>query len=72
MNAPHGPSLSDYEIRLEGWKALTERLGVAGAIRFLTQYDAGHGDYVEERRELCSAVTVDELLERARHPPVRG
>jgi hypothetical protein len=25
------------------WRALTEGLGVAGAIRFLTQYDAGHG-----------------------------
>ena len=72
MNAAHGASLSDYEIRLEGWKALTERLGVSGAIRFLTQYDAGHGNYVEERRELFSAVTLDDLLQRARDPPPRG
>lgn len=36
-------SLSDDEIRLEGWKALTERMGVPGAIRFLSPYDPGHG-----------------------------
>jgi hypothetical protein len=49
--------LSNYEIRVEGWKALTERLGVAGAIRFLTEYDPGRGDYVEERRELFRDLT---------------
>ena len=42
--------LSNYQIRAEGWKALTERLGVSGAIRFLMEYDPGRGDYVEERR----------------------
>jgi hypothetical protein len=31
--------LSNYEIRAEGWKALTERLGVSGAIRVLMEYD---------------------------------
>ena len=48
--------LSNYEIRAEGWKALTERLGVSGAIRFLMEYDPGRGDYVEERRD-CSATS---------------
>jgi len=32
-------TLSNYEIRAEGWRALTERLGVAGAIRFFMEYD---------------------------------
>ena len=32
----------------EGWRALTKRLGVSGAIRFLVQYGWGRGDYVEE------------------------
>jgi hypothetical protein len=56
--------LSDYDIRREGWRALTERLGVAGAIRFLTQYDPGHGDYTKERRELFADLTLDEALRR--------
>jgi hypothetical protein len=58
--------LSNYEIRAEGWKALTERLGVSGAIRFLMEYDPGHGDYVEERRELFRDLTLDEAIARAR------
>jgi hypothetical protein len=58
-------TLSSYEIRAQGWKALTERLGVSGAIRFLLEYDPGHGDYVEERRELFADLTLDEALARA-------
>ena len=58
--------LSNYEIRAEGWKALTERLGVSGAIRFLMEYDQGRGDYVEERRELFRDLTLDEAIARAR------
>ena len=58
--------LSNYEIRAEGWKALTERLGVSGAIRFLMEYDPGRGDYVEERRELFRDLTLDDAIARAR------
>ena len=64
--------LSNYEIRAEGWKALTERLGVSGAIRFLMQYDPGHGDYVEERRELFRDLTLDELVARTREKAAGG
>ena len=59
-------TLSSYEIRAEGWRALTERLGVSGAIRFLMEYDPGHGDYVEERRELFRELTLDEAIGRVR------
>ena len=59
--------LSNYEIRAEGWKILTERLGVSGAIRFLMEYDPGHGDYVEERRELFRDLTLDDVIARALH-----
>ena len=54
-------SMSMSQIRTEGWKALTERLGPAGAMRFMMQY-AGHGDYTKERRELFADLTIDDLL----------
>lgn len=60
-------TLSSYEIRAEGWRALTEKLGVSGAIRFLMEYDPGHGDYVEERRELFRELSLEEAIARARH-----
>ena len=58
--------LSNYEIRAEGWKALTDRLGASGAMRFLMEYDPGRGDYVEERRDLFRDLTLDEAIARAR------
>jgi hypothetical protein len=48
---------------MKGWKALTERLGAAGAMRFMMQYDPGHGDYSSERREIFAALTLDDLLD---------
>jgi hypothetical protein len=60
-------SMSLYQIRMEGWKALTERLGPAGAIRFMMQYDPGYGDYSKERHEIFAYMTLDELLQRIEH-----
>ena len=57
------PRMSLYQIRMEGWKALTERLGPAGAMRFMMQYDPGHGDYTRERQEIFGTLTVDDLLD---------
>jgi hypothetical protein len=62
MSSSARPSLSAYELRREGWTALTERLGVSGAIRFLMQYDPGHGDYTVERRDLFADLTMDEAV----------
>ena len=56
------PRMSLYQIRMEGWKALTERLGPAGAMRFMMQYDPGHGDYSTERHEIFARLTLDDLL----------
>jgi hypothetical protein len=59
-------SMSAYEIRLEGWKALTERLGPAGAMRFMMQYDPGHGDYTKERQEIFANLDLEDLLASVR------
>lgn len=59
-------SMSAYEIRLEGWKALTDRLGAAGAMRFMMQYDPGHGDYTKERQEIFADLDVEDLLASVR------
>ena len=32
-------------------------------MRFMMQYDPGHGDYSQERHEIFGALTLDELLE---------
>ena len=61
-------SMSLYQIRMEGWKALTERLGPGGAMRFMMQYDPGQGDYSQERHQIFADLTLDELLESINPP----
>ncbi|MGA8809423.1 MAG: hypothetical protein WB973_16255 [Thermoanaerobaculia bacterium] len=61
-------SMSLYQIRMEGWKALTEALGAAGAMRFMMQYDPGYGDYTQERREIFADLTIEALLDDIDRP----
>ncbi len=68
---PLGQTLSNYELRAEGWKALTERLGVSGAIRFLMEYDPGRGDYVREREALFAGLTLEDALRAIREGAAR-
>lgn len=49
------------EIERLGFAALCERLGMAGALRFLQQFDLGRGDYTQERERLFEKDTVESL-----------
>lgn len=44
-----------------GLAALEEKLGKAGTIIFLQQYDRGSGDYTKERSESSDRRSVDEI-----------
>ena len=55
--------LTPAEIRREGWEALVSKLGVAKSLRFLLEYEKGHGNYTELRKELFAGQTVDDILE---------
>lgn len=48
-------------IRRDGLAALQKKLGRAGMIRFLQQFDAGRGDYTSERRDWVDHATMDDL-----------
>ena len=49
------------EIHRAGIEALLDRLGPGGMIRFLQQYDLGHGDYTQERHAWLDGLTVDDI-----------
>ena len=53
--------LTPYEIRSIGFEALLRELGPADAIRFILQYEKGHGDYTRDRRKLLPKTTVREI-----------
>ena len=51
------------EIRQTGMYALARELGVVGMLRFLQQFEIGHGDYSTERHEWLDRPLLSELLE---------
>lgn len=54
-------NLTLYEIRTIGFDALVRELGPAGAIRFIQQYESGHGDYTRNRKKLLPKKSVREI-----------
>ena len=50
------------EVRETGWKALVDRLGIAGATLFILEYEKGDGDYTEERKKIFSKKRLDEIV----------
>jgi hypothetical protein len=49
------------EIRKAGLEVLRQRLGRAGMIWFLRQYETGSGDYANERRAWVGRLSLDDL-----------
>ena len=55
-------TIKDLEIiRAEGLKALKEKLGIVGMIKFIQRYSDGKGDYTTERAELLKDVTIEDF-----------
>ena len=57
--------LTQDEIYRRGLEALRERLGRAGMVRFLQQFETGEGDYARERHDWVDRVTLDEIRKAA-------
>lgn len=54
-------TMSPQEIRLEGLKALLEKLGPAETIQFLHDYHIGSGDYTAQRQKGLGDLTLDQI-----------
>ena len=55
-------TVKDLEkIRQEGLKALKEKLGPVGMIKFIQMYSDGEGDYTEERKEKLASLKEEDL-----------
>ncbi len=51
------------ELKIDGWKALIDSLGLAEATRFMLQYQKGNGDYTKERKKLLKSITINDIVE---------
>ena len=52
------------QIRLIGLEALSRELGPVGMVRFLQQFETGHGDYSTDRHQWLDQLTVEEAVEQ--------
>jgi len=58
--------MTTEEIQEAGFKALLDALGPANAIRFIWQFDQGHGDYTKERHTWLKDFTVEDFVREAK------
>ena len=54
-------TLTLEQIRQQGLEALRQRLGRAGMIRFLQQFDRGQGNYARDRQAWADETTLAEI-----------
>ena len=62
------------QVRLTGLRALSRDLGPVGLVRFLQQYEVGHGDDTTERNDWLGDPTVQDIsqeIKRIRDTPTR-
>ncbi len=45
----------------EAIRILVKKMGSVNTIRFLNQFSTGYGDYTQERRELFSDLSLEEI-----------
>jgi len=46
---------------------LVKEIGVADALRFISQFSKGYGNYTEEREELFRDISLDEIISQIRN-----
>ena len=49
------------KIRREGLKALKDKLGIEGMIKFIQMYSDGEGDYTKEKYENPEELTIEDF-----------
>ncbi len=53
-------------VRKAGISALQKELGTVGTVYFLRQFEVGSGNYTEEREQLLSGITLDDIVKSVR------
>lgn len=60
------PTITLNEIRQIGLKVLAKELGPVGLIRFLQQFETGHGNYTLEREQWLTETDMQVVLDKIR------
>jgi len=55
-------SKSLSEVTHDAFCILSREIGIVNTIRFINQFTTGHGNYTEERKEIFSDMTLDDMI----------
>lgn len=58
--------MSMDQIRITGLAALAQALGPVGMVRFLQQFETGHGNYSVERHQWLDGMDIETVIEKVR------
>ncbi len=50
------------DINREAFLVLTNALGIANTIRFLSQFTTGYGNYTEEKEKMFENMSLDDIV----------
>jgi hypothetical protein len=67
MGSMSTPQMTLEDIRRSGLEALSRELGPYRMVRFLQQFQAGKGDYTQERHQWLGNQTVRGVAQEIRH-----
>lgn len=56
--------MSLEQIRIAGMEALARELGIVGMVRFMQQFETGHGDYSKDRHKWLDNQDMDAVVKR--------
>ena len=59
-------TMSLEQIRIAGMEALARELGIVGMVRFLQQFETGHGDYSKDRHQWLDDQDLYTIVRRIR------
>jgi hypothetical protein len=59
-------TMSLEQIRIAGMEALARELGIVGMVRFLQQFETGHGNYSKDRYQWLDNQDMDTVVKRIR------
>ena len=59
-------TMTPSEVRTRGYQALKRELGPVGLLKFMHQFERGHGDYSRERHALVDRLSLDTILKDIR------
>ncbi|MBP1465252.1 hypothetical protein EYB53_005990 [Candidatus Chloroploca sp. M-50] len=60
------------ELNTRALRVLIQEMGVVNTARFIHQYTHGFGDYTQEREQLFTDLTIDDIVAAVERDPKSG